>query len=178
MSFQRVPLFLLSGLLVLFITGCDGGGSSAGSTTAPSTGMDSQTKDTASQQPSLPDSDPQESDATDENSQTDPVVNVVSAPTGIQFSLSRNRVVLRWMPVVEAEGYRLYWSDQPGVTVSSSMEELTADTLRHQPTQLDAGQDYFYRLASVSKGQMSSLSAEIRIQVPSVNLVSASDRAP
>ena len=87
-----------------------------------------------------------------------------------------DRALLDWAAVSGAASYHVYWDTRPGVT--SSSRKITGATPPFAPSDLQAGETYYYRVAAVNAGG-ETLSGEVAAALrPAAPVITQFDKAP
>ncbi len=86
------------------------------------------------------------------------------APKNINLSQTGFREnTIAWNPVIDATGYKIYWSNSSGVNDKSNVIDATNSQLIH--SSLTSGKQYYYRIQSVFTNNISELSGEYSLNV-------------
>jgi len=111
-------------------------------------------------------------------SELSPEVSVTFAPVAPapQVRNDSDRVWLDWAAVSGAASYQVYWDTRPGVT--SASRKIADVTSPYAPSDLQAGETYYYRVAAVNAGG-ETLSTEVAAALrPATPVITQFDKAP
>ncbi len=93
---------------------------------------------------------------------TDPNLLPPAVPTDVLIFSGNGQSTITWPAVNGATGYRIYWSDQNGVTkVNGTLLEAVASPYTH--TGLVNGTTYYYVMSSIGPGGESNTSVEFSV---------------
>ena len=95
--------------------------------------------------------------------------NIPDIPNGINVAHqeSSGRNYITWNHAANANGYKVYWGTNPGVTTASNVMPETATT-DYGHTGVENGSCYYYRVSAVNSTDESDLSSEASVCVSEV----------
>lgn len=108
-----------------------------------------------------------------------PRESLLPAPKGLSATPALRGALLQWKPVRGADGYRIYWEREGGVSrCSARLDDVASELSRYEVLDLEPGVMYKFRVCTLRSSREGPLSRQVgvapREQIPS----GPSDAAP